>query len=412
MSDKLAISVRNLSKTYRIYGSPFGRIKELMPWNKHPHHQAVHALSGVEFDVQPGQCVGLIGGNGAGKSTLLKILTGTTFPDTGGYEIHGSVASLLELGAGFTMDFTGRENIYMNGAMMGISHREMRSRFDEILEFSELHEFIDAPLRTYSSGMICRLGFSVAVATDPDVLIIDEILSVGDMHFQRKCVERIYDYKTRGKTLFFCSHSLYDVRQICDNAIWLHRGKMRMQGDAVSVTNEYSTLQNQMSDADGDLNLEPTDFYRDQPHLVSAKLFDLATGEPRSRFQPGDGAGVRIHVKNGHEPTEITIGVAVMRRDRLILFSASTEMDQVPVDIDREGFVTLLLPELRILAGEYVLMCGVMDSHGFHRFHQLPTSENLIIEVAKEKDLGVMLHDHQWTVESRTATPGEAERKV
>ncbi|MEE2887093.1 MAG: ABC transporter ATP-binding protein [Planctomycetota bacterium] len=412
MSDQAAISVHDVSKTYRIYGNPFGRIKELMPWNKHPHHQAVHALTGVNFEVESGQCVGLIGGNGAGKSTLLKILTGTTFPDTGGYSIRGNVASLLELGAGFTMDFTGRENIYMNGAMMGISHREMRSRFDEILEFSELHEFIDAPLRTYSSGMICRLGFSVAVATDPDVLIIDEILSVGDMNFQRKCVERIYDYKKNGKTLFFCSHSLYDVRQICDDAIWLDRGTLRMQGDAVSVTNEYSTLQNQLSDDDGDLNADPDDFYRDQPHLVSATLIDLATGEPRARFQPGEGLGVRIHLRNGDTPKEITVGVAVMRRDKLILFSASTEMDKVPVNIDNEGFVTLLLPDLRILAGEYVLMCGVMDRHGFHRFHQLPTSENLIIEVAKEKDLGVLLHDHQWKVESRTATPGEAERKV
>jgi len=412
MSLNAAISVRDVSKTYRIYGNPFGRVKELMPWNERPHHQAVHALRGVNFDVMPGQCVGLVGGNGAGKSTLLKILTGTTFPDTGSYKIHGNVASLLELGAGFTMDFSGRENIYMNGAMMGITHRDMKSRFNDILDFSELHDFIDAPLRTYSSGMICRLGFSVAVATDPDVLIIDEILSVGDMHFQRKCVDRIYDYKKRGKTLFFCSHSLYDVRQICDEAIWLDQGAMRMQGDAVSVTNEYSTFQNQLAeDIDGD-GLNPTDFDQNQPHLLSATLLDLSTGQPRSRFHPGDAAGVRIHLRNGRDPVEITVGVAVMRRDRLILFSASTEMDGVCVDIKSEGFVTLLLPKLRLLAGEYVLMCGVMDKHGFHRFHQLPSSENLVIEVAKEKDLGVMLHEHDWKVESTTSTPGEPERLV
>ena len=412
MSDQTAIIVRDVSKTYRIYGNPFGRIKELMPWNTHPHHQTVHALSGVTFDVTPGQCVGLVGGNGAGKSTLLKILTGTTFPDTGSYQIHGNVASLLELGAGFTMDFTGRENIYMNGAMMGISHREMKSRFEEILDFSELHEFIDAPLRTYSSGMICRLGFSVAVATDPDVLIIDEILSVGDMHFQRKCVDRIYDYKKRGKTLFFCSHSLYDVRQICDNAIWLDKGCMRMQGDAVTVTNEYSTFQNQLAvNTDGD-GLNPTDFDQNQPHLVSATLLDLGTGEPRSRFQPGDATGVRIHLRNGRKPTEITVGVAVMRRDRLIVFSASTEMDKVAVDVENEGYVTLLLPKLRLLAGEYVLMCGVMDKNGFHRFHQLPTTENLIVEVAKEKDLGVMLHDHDWKVEKLPVASSNTERPV
>ncbi|MCA8955365.1 MAG: ABC transporter ATP-binding protein [Planctomycetes bacterium] len=365
-------------------------------------YPGVVALSNVSFSISAGEVVGLIGENGAGKSTLLKILTGTTFPDTGSYSIHGKVASLLELGAGFTMDFSGRENIYMNGAMMGFSHREMKDRFDQILEFSELHDFIDAPLRTYSSGMVCRLGFSVAVATDPDVLIIDEILSVGDMHFQRKCVERIYDYKKRGKTLFFCSHSLYDVRQICDHAIWMDHGRMRMQGDSVAVTNEYATYQNQLSDSGAveSPDLVPTDFNHDLPHLVSAELIDLETGEPRSRFSPHDHVGVRIHVRNGKVPEEITVGVAVTKRDRSILFSASTEMDRHPVDIRREGIVTLELNELRLLAGEYVLMCGVMDRHGFHRHHQLPTRENLVVQNAKMRDLGVFLHPHSWRVES------------
>ncbi|MHC4515876.1 MAG: ABC transporter ATP-binding protein, partial [Planctomycetota bacterium] len=219
-----AIRVRNLTKTYKIYGTPYGRLLEQMPWSKRRLHRPVHALEGVTFDVAEGQCVGLVGSNGAGKSTLLKILTGTSFPSAGEYTIRGRIASLLELGAGFHMEFTGRENIYINAAMMGIPRREAKRRVEQIVAFSELGEFIDAPLRTYSSGMVCRLGFSVAVATDPDVLILDEILSVGDMHFQRKCVDKIFDYKSRGKTLFFCSHSLYDVRQICSDAIWLKQG--------------------------------------------------------------------------------------------------------------------------------------------------------------------------------------------
>ncbi|MCB9868569.1 MAG: ATP-binding cassette domain-containing protein [Planctomycetes bacterium] len=404
-----AIVVRDVSKTYRIYGNPFGRIKELWPWNKRPHHKAVHALRSISFDVMPGQCVGLVGGNGAGKSTLLKILTGTTFPDTGSYGIRGSVASLLELGAGFMMDFTGAENIYMNSAILGIPRREMKRRFHEILEFSELEEFIDAPIRTYSSGMICRLGFSVAVATDPDVLIIDEILSVGDMRFQRKCTERIYDYKQRGKTLFFCSHSLYDVRQICDTAMWLEQGQLRMQGDAVTVTHEYSTWQNKLYDADGGTpDVLPTDFDRELPHIVSATLVDLHTGEPRSRFQPREAVGIRVHVRNGTVPTKIAVGCALLRPDKLILFSASTEMDQVPVDLPTEGCVTLCLGDLRVLSGAFVVLCAVMDEHGFHRYHQIPTSENLHISVSEERELGLVLHEHEWRIEPIPARGDDA----
>ncbi len=422
MSDTPVISVQEISKTYRIYGNPYGRIKELMPWNDRPHHQVVHAVRDLSFEVEQGQTVGLVGGNGAGKSTLLKILTGTTFPDSGSYQIRGKVASLLELGAGFSMDFTGRENIYMNGAMMGISRQEMRKRFDEILEFSELYEFIDAPLRTYSSGMICRLGFSVAVATEPDVLIIDEILSVGDMHFQSKCVERIYDYKKRGKTLLFCSHSLYDVRQICDYAIWLDKGAMQMKGDAVEVTNEYSTSQTQISKKarrrveDESPEFVPTHYDDALPHLLGATLIDADTGEPQSRFVPGDRVGVRLHVKNGAVPEEITVGVAVTTHDRTIVFSASTEMDGIPVDILGEGYVTLILPSLLLLAGEYVLMCGVMDKHGFHRHHQLPTDQDLKVMNSKVKDLGVFLHEHEWKVEQLDEAsfpePRQSERPV
>jgi ABC-type polysaccharide/polyol phosphate transport system ATPase subunit len=422
MSVTPAIAVQNVSKTYRIYGNPYGRIKELMPWNDRPHHQAVHAVRDLSFEVEQGQTVGLVGGNGAGKSTLLKILTGTTFPDSGSYQIRGKVASLLELGAGFSMDFTGRENIYMNGAMMGISRQEMRKRFDEILDFSELHEFIDAPLRTYSSGMICRLGFSVAVATEPDVLIIDEILSVGDMHFQSKCVERIYDYKKRGKTLLFCSHSLYDVRQICDYAIWLDKGEMQMKGDAVEVTNEYATSQTQISKRvkrstqDESPDLIPTHYDDTLPHLLGATLIDADTGEPQSRFVPGDRVGVRLHVKNGTVPEEITVGVAVTMHDRTIVFSASTEMDGIPVDILGEGYATLILPSLLLLAGEYVLMCGVMDKHGFHRYHQLPTDQDLKVMNSKVKDLGVFLHEHEWKFEQMDEAsfpePRQSERPV
>ncbi len=389
-----AIRVRNLSKTYKIYGSPYGRLIEQLPWNRKLHHKPVHALQGVTFDVVKGQCVGLIGGNGAGKSTLLKILTGTSFPSAGEYTIRGRIASLLELGAGFHMEFTGRENIYMNAAMMGMSRKEATRRFDQIVDFSELGEFIDAPLRTYSTGMVCRLGFSVAVATDPDVLIIDEILSVGDMHFQRKCIDKIFDYKSQGKTLFFCSHSLYDVRQVCSDAIWIKAGRLEMYADSVTVTNEYATFQNQLrvySDQIGEIVSE-----EDLPRIVSAKLIDPKTGKEKSTFTTGEPFGLRLHIKNGIKPEPLSIGMGVAAPDRVILFSASTEMDGVRFDAD-EGIVTLVVPQLTLLSGQYTVMTGVLDEHAVHRFHQMPTDTQLVVQ-SGTKEVGVFREEHRWVV--------------
>ncbi|MCA8972764.1 MAG: ABC transporter ATP-binding protein, partial [Planctomycetes bacterium] len=298
--DNPAIEVWNLSKTYRLYGNPWHRVLESLPGAKRQRHKAVHALKDVNFHVPSGTCVGLVGGNGAGKSTLLKILTGTTFPTGGGFRIRGRIASLLELGAGFNRDFTGKENIFMNAALMGFSRREAMKKYDEILDFSELGEFIHAPIRTYSSGMVCRLGFSVAVATDPDVLIIDEILAVGDMHFRRKCVDRIMSYRERGKTMFFCSHSLYDVRQICDRAVWMKNGEVKMFDDSVIVTNEYATYENTLTaEAEKKTPWDDEDAPKpmhsdDHARVVKAELVDPVTRKPRNVFSPRDDIAVRV----------------------------------------------------------------------------------------------------------------------
>ncbi|MEZ5963037.1 MAG: ABC transporter ATP-binding protein [Planctomycetota bacterium] len=392
------IQVEHLSKSYQLYGSPFGRLLERLPWNDRPRHRSVHALRDVSFTVDGGTCMGLVGGNGAGKSTLLKILTGTTFPSVGGYRIRGRIASLLELGAGFHLDFTGRENIYMNAAIMGFSRRETQAKFQEILDFSELHDFIDAPIRTYSSGMVCRLGFSVAVASDPDVLIIDEILAVGDMHFQRKCVERIWDYKNRGKTMFFCSHSLYDVRQICDNAIWLKNGSIARLGDAVMVTNDYATYENQLG-AKQDFEMkEKPPAHDDQPRILAVELLDAKTGEARNVFNPGDSVAVQVRLRNSPVPEKLALAVGATRKEGLLLFAHSTQFDGVSLDF-QEGTVTLVLPDLRLLAGELVVPVWLLDARGVHRYHEMPASKNLIVE-NRTKDLGVVLHDHQWHVEA------------
>ena len=230
------IQVEGLGKCFRMYRRPVHRIIEGVTLGKAKRHDEFWALRGVEFDLLRGQSLGLVGANGAGKSTLMKVLAGITDPTEGRIKMNGRVASLLELGAGFHLDFTGRANIVMNGVMMGYSRRQMESRMDEIIEFAELGNYIDEPVRTYSSGMGLRLGFAIAIAIDPDILIIDEVFAVGDMYFQKKCVDKIYEFKKQNKTIMFCSHSLYDVRQLCDQGLWLRKGEPAAYGDSVFVT--------------------------------------------------------------------------------------------------------------------------------------------------------------------------------
>ncbi|MBL8728486.1 MAG: ABC transporter ATP-binding protein [Planctomycetes bacterium] len=398
------IEARNLSKTYRIYGNPYHRLWEMLPWVTRPLHRTVHALEDVSFEVNPGECMGLIGVNGAGKSTLLKVLSGTTFPSAGSYSVHGRVTSLLELGAGFHPEFTGRENIYMNAAMMGFSRKEAQKKFQEIVEFSELGDFINAPVRTYSSGMAARLGFSVAIATEPDLMIIDEILAVGDMNFRRKCVDKIWAYKKQGKSMFFCSHSLYDVRQLCERTIWMRHGRMEMLADSVTVTNEYATYENKVAGGGDPMPFEevPAAPSTDttQPHIVAAELLDAVTGKPRNAFSPGDHVAVRVHVKNSQRRERLSLAVGAMRKDGTLCFAHATHFAGITFDFE-EGHVTLVLDKLCLLSGEFTVPIWLFDENGIHRFQERPARENLVVQ-NRTKDLGLFLQEHRWIVEPVT----------
>lgn len=393
------IEAKNLGKTYRLYGNPYHRFLEWLPWDKKKRYREVHALQDVSFDVKPGECVGLIGANGAGKSTLLKVLSGTTYPTSGNYTVRGRVTSLLELGAGFHQGFSGRDNIYMNAAMMGFSRKEAQKKYGEIVDFSELKEFIDAPISTYSSGMVARLAFSVAVSTDPDLLIIDEILSVGDMNFQKKCFDKVWSYKQRGKSMFFCSHGLYQVRQICERAIWLRQGKVELLADSVTVTNEYATYENHRLEG-GD----PSPFadkpkaaaVDDHPRVVIGEILDPASGKPRNTFSPGDDAVVRVHIKNPRRE-KFTVAIGAKRTDGTLCFAHTTQFAGLVLDF-AEGHVTLRLDNLRLLSGEFGVAIWLFDENGVHLYQEVPAKQNLIV-ANRTKDLGLFLQDHRWSVE-------------
>ena len=240
MSSELAIRVHNLSKHYHIYDHPRDRLLQMLWRGKKQFYRNFHALEDVSFEIAKGETVGIIGRNGAGKSTLLQLICGTLTPSHGQIEVNGRVAALLELGTGFNPEYSGRDNVMINAAILGLSPEETAARYDDIVEFADIGDFINQPVKTYSSGMYVRLAFSVAIHVHPDILIIDEALSVGDAFFQAKCMTRMRQMIDQGATLLFISHDIGAVKAICQKVIWLEHGKIRQQGPTNEVANLYA----------------------------------------------------------------------------------------------------------------------------------------------------------------------------
>ena len=239
MAEDIAISVNDVSKMYKLYDNPMDRLKESLGLSKKKKYKEHFALDHVSFQVNKGETVGIIGTNGSGKSTLLKLICGILKPYRGTVEVKGSIAPLIELGAGFDGELTATENIYLNGAVLGYSKEFMDAHYDEIVEFAELKDFMNMPIKNYSSGMAARLGFAIATIVQPEILIVDEVLAVGDAAFQEKCQERMHHMLENGTTLLFVSHTMATVRQLCDHAIWLNKGNVVMQGEAEGVCDAY-----------------------------------------------------------------------------------------------------------------------------------------------------------------------------
>lgn len=254
MSSDVIISAENLGKLYQIYNAPRDRLKQfIMPRMYRlagqipkQYFREFWALKDVSFAVRKGECLGIIGRNGCGKSTLLQIIAGTLAPTTGSIRVNGKIAALLELGSGFNPEFTGRENVFMNGSVMGLSQAEIAARFDQIAAFADIGDFIEQPVKMYSSGMVLRLAFATAVNVDPDILIVDEALAIGDLRFQKKCMEKMNEFKERGMTLVIVSHSMSDINTMCNNAILLKNGRVAFIGEAGGAINAYTYEESKM----------------------------------------------------------------------------------------------------------------------------------------------------------------------
>jgi len=367
-----SIAVNSIAKKYKRYPSNWARLAEWLTLGRHSKHEDRWALRGLTFSVEPGEAVGIIGQNGAGKSTLLKILTGTTQPTEGGIKIEGRVAALLELGMGFHHDFTGRENAIMACQMAGIDGEELQALLPQIEEFSELGDYIDQPLRVYSTGMQMRLAFSAATAIRPDILIVDEALSVGDLYFQHKCINRIRFFKEQGTTLLFVSHDPGAVKSLCDRALLLDEGVLIKDESPDTVLDYYNamiakkTKDEEIQQVETELGKTSTRSGSGKVRVVEVNMFD-ARGKQARAFRVGELAEIRCDVTFNTSVDNPTIGILI--RDRLgnDVFGTNTYHMKVGKHSYKEGESTTVVFSLPINLGpgNYSLTIAVhsYDTH-------------------------------------------------
>lgn len=402
------IALRNVGKSYSHYRHGMDRLWEMITGR--PRHTMFTALQPVSLEIAQGEVVGLVGMNGAGKSTLLKILARTLTPSSGALEVHGRVSALLELGAGFHPDMSGRDNVYLSGALMGLSTARIDAIYENIVEFSGLADFMLQPVKTYSSGMFVRLAFAVATSVEPDILIIDEALSVGDGAFARKSFDRIMGFKKAGKTILFCSHSMYQIEAICSRVLWLDHGRVVLDGDPAQVTGAYNEfLGGAPSPAETHHPSPPKEgqsFLPMKPHAGSARLKFV-------KVMAGEHEGNELEVQSGRMAVRLEVGfesdpaldapsvaVAFMGRDGRFIASAGTLNDGLvlPRRIDGSGGVSVNFPAFPLLKGNYWVSVYLLCEDGVHVYDQAEAVAELKVSQAGLEQ-GIVSLPREWTAE-------------
>ncbi|HXI13619.1 MAG TPA: ABC transporter ATP-binding protein [Thermoanaerobaculia bacterium] len=396
---RYAIRAQALTKNYEVYDRPIDRLLEAL--TRRPRHKSFSALEGVTFDVRAGETIGLIGENGAGKSTLLKLLCGVTAATSGTLEIAGSIASILELGAGFHPEFSGRDNAALNAAVLGLSPSEIREALPLILEFSELGDFLDRPVKTYSSGMYMRLAFSVAVNVDPDILVIDEALAVGDGHFQKKCVDKIRDFQQRGKTIFFCSHALYYISTLCERTLWLDHGTLRQVGPSIDVVHAYETALMERDRQSADRSPGAAD--RSSPVQIRSVTVADRRGKQATEFNTGDDIQLHVVIESVDPGIPIHLMAGVLRAaDETQCFAVGTHADVVePFSGQTLYEVIVSLKQVPLLRGDYAVVVFAGDENAIHVYDRKDVRPAFSMR-GERFEIGMMSVDHTWHV-SETA---------
>ena len=417
MKDGNVIEVKSVKKKFKVFYDKGNSLKEKILFKKRNHYEERWVLNEISFDIKKGESVGLIGKNGCGKSTTLKLLTRILYPTEGYIEIKGRISSLLELGAGFHPDMSGRENIYTNASIFGLTRKEIDERLEDIIEFSELREFIDNPVRTYSSGMYMRLAFSVAINVDADILLIDEILAVGDINFQKKCFEKLKEIKKNGKTIIIVSHSFDQIENICNKVIWIDGGKIKEIGNPRVVTaHYYQEMEN--------IRLKKYMIKETKQNMIPIKkeCNDLFYGKDAIRVGNGKiqftnikfidhfGNDSLIFVPNGYMKIQlqcleeqildkVNVSVSIFRDDDIWCFGSNTFSEKgYNFNSKQLKNISLEFKELPLYEGKYYINIGLYDEN-FMEYDQIIRAKSFYVKsLYSGKEYGLMYIKHEWKI--------------
>lgn len=415
-----SLSIKNIDKVYNMYKKPTDRIKESFSLRNKVYHEEFYALKDINLEINKGEILGIIGKNGSGKSTLLKIITGVLTQTRGTVEISGKISALLELGTGFNMEYTGMENIYLVGLISGYSHDEMKNKIDEILDFAEIGDFINQPVKTYSSGMFARLAFAVSINVDPDILIVDEALAVGDMKFQLKCMDKFNEFRERGKTILFVTHDINSVKRFCTRAVWINKGTIMDQGDVnrvtdayldylkVSLNDEYNksditsnktqeSINKSNSEKNSEKNIDNLNNSSDYINIKSFRLLN-SNGEEIDVVKHNEKIRVEIEYMSYGYEEEIVIGAAILRIDNLYVCGLNSLLDKIVIKC-KTGLNKIVLEyeNINLVSGKYYFDCGIFEKNAYVALDY----KTKIKEFSIESDYvgeGIVVLNHEWRV--------------
>jgi len=393
----VALEVNHLTKTFRLHSEKNNSLKQLIAGKKRNRYEEFTALKDVTFDVREGEVFGVIGQNGSGKSTLLKCMAGILQPNEGTVHVAKRMSALLELGAGFHPELSGRDNVFLNAAILGMSRRDISGRFDEIVDFSGLESFIDAPVKTYSTGMYVRLAFAVAINVDPQLLIIDEILAVGDVTFQQKCLEKFVDFRNEGRTIVLVTHAMNSVKDMCDRAIWLKAGVVTGEGDPAELVEAYTEMMlgHRSENADGSIRRGSGEI-----QIERVELFVVASETPVKRFRTSESIRLRLFYRTSKRVPKPVFGIEIEALGGARVTAPCTrDVGLLPDVISGEGFVDITMDNVPLLPGTYDLHTTITDFNRQHEYDNLHVALRFDVMTGKPYETGGMVTlSPSWTI--------------
>ena len=393
-----AIELKHITKTYAMYAKPTDRLKEALDFRRRSYHDTFYALNDVNIHVKKGEMIGFIGENGSGKSTLLKIITGVLTPTSGEMQINGNIAALLELGSGFNPEYSGYDNIYLNGMVLGFTKEQVDEMVDDIISFADIGDHLYQPVKTYSSGMFVRLAFAVAINVDPEILIVDEALAVGDLEFQLKCMEKFTEFRNAGKTILFVSHDVNAVRRFCDRVYWLKNGVVENEGETMEVTEEYENFLKRKSLKTVDREKSVVEEHS-APEIVtvdSATLLDENL-EPVDIVEQNSTVYVKVeYTVKDESPKNPVLGVAIRTVQNYYVCGLNTLLDKTAIPWKKgKNVFYIKYPNMSLLSGEYYFDVAFFEENATVPFVYKTKYVTMFI-TGKYVGEGIVVLDHEW----------------